>query len=64
MSFLKTSTLSLKTNEGQMNDSLQRNNICNPDRIIDIVTLYLAKSLGLSTADMKDNFVFEKTNIY
>ena len=64
MSFLKTSTLSLKTNEGQMNDSLQRNNICNPDRIIDIVTLYLAKSLGLNTADMKDNFVFEKTKTY
>ena len=64
MSFLKTSTLSLKTNEGQMNDSLQRSNICNPDRIIDIVTLYLARTLGLNTADIKENFVFEKTKTY
>ena len=64
MSFLQTSTLSLKTTEGQMNDSLQRSNICNPDRIIDIVTLYLARSLGLNTADIKENFVFEKTKTY
>ena len=64
MSFLKTSTLSLLTTEGQMNDTQQRNNICNPDRIIDIVTLYLARALGLNTADLKDNFVFEKTKTY
>ena len=64
MSFLKTSTLSLLTTDGQMNDTQQRSNICNPERIIDIVTLYLAKALGLNTADLKDNFVFEKTKTY
>ena len=63
MEFLQTSTLSLWTNDGQMNDTQQRANICNPDRIIDIVTLYLAKALGLDTANIKDNFVFERTNV-
>ena len=41
MSFL-TSSLSLWTNEGQQEDSQGRKNICNPDRLVDIVTLYLA----------------------
>ena len=63
MSFL-TSSLSLWTNEGQEEDSQGRKNICNPDRLVDIVTLYLAQALGLDTADIKANFVFEKTKNY
>ena len=64
MDFLTTSTLSLWTNDGQMNDTQQRVNICNPDRIIDMVTLYLAHALGLNTNSIKENFVFEKTKTY
>ena len=47
-----------------MNDTEQRSNICNPDRVIDMVTLYLAQALGLDTANIKDNFVYEKTKTY
>ena len=64
MSFLKTSTLSLPTTEGQDNDTHQRNNICNPDRTVDIVTLYLAKALGLSTANIINNFVYDVNQTY
>ena len=59
MAFLKTSSLSLPTTEGQDNDTQQRGNICNPNRIVDIVTLYLAKALGLSTANIINNFVYD-----
>ena len=62
-SFL-ASNLSLTTNEGQLEDSQGRQNLCNPDRLVDIVTLYLAQALGLDTADMKTNFVYEKTKTY
>ena len=64
MSFLKTSTLSLATTEGQDNDTQQRSNICNPDRTVDIVTLYLAKALGLSTANIINNFVYDVNQTY
>ena len=63
MSFL-TSSLGLMTDEGQQEDGQARKNLCNPDRLVDIVTLYLAQALGLDTADMKTNFVFEKTKTY
>ena len=64
MSFLKTSTLSLATTEGQDDDTQQRSNICNPDRTVDIVTLYLAKALGLSTANIINNFVYDVNQTY
>ena len=64
MSFLKTSTVSLPTTEGQDNDTQQRSNICNSDRTVDIVTLYLAKALGLSTADIINNFVYDMNQTY
>ena len=64
MSFLTTSTLSLPTTEGQDNDTHQRNNICNPDRTVDIATLYLAKALGLSTANIINNFVYDVNQTY
>ena len=62
-SFL-ASNLSLTTNEGQLEDSQGRQNLCNPERLVDIVTLYLAQALGLDTADIKANFVYEKTKAY
>ena len=64
MSFLTTSSLSLSTTEGQENDTQQRNNLCNPDRTVDIVTLYLAKALGLSTANIINNFVYDVNETY
>ena len=62
-SFL-SSNLSLWTNEGQLEDSQGRRNLCNPDRLVDLATLYLAQALGLDTADIKANFVYEKTKTY
>ena len=63
-SFLTASSLSLWTTEGRANDSQQRVNLCNPDRTIDVVTLYLATALGLDTSDLMTNFVYEKTRTY
>ena len=60
MSFL-TSKLSLLTNEGQEEDSHDRKNLCNPERLVDVVTMYLAQALGLDTANLKTNFVYDKT---
>ena len=45
--FLTTSKVGLwKKLAGQINDTRQRNNICNSDRKVDIATLYLARALG------------------
>ena len=65
MNFLKESTLSLWTKvNGQANDTLQRPNLCNPDRIVDITTLYLARALGLSVSNIVSNFVFDEGKTY
>ena len=64
MDFLTSSTLSLSTTEGQDDDSQQRNNICNSARTVDIVTLYMAKALGLSTANIINNFVYDVNETY
>ena len=46
--YLKDSILSLKSMLGQENDTQARPNICNPDRVVNIATLYLAQVLGVS----------------
>ena len=51
--FFINSPLSLwKKFAGQDNDTLQRNNICNTNRKANIATLYLAKAMGLSVANI------------
>ena len=65
MNFLTESKLSLwrKVN-GQANDTLQRPNLCNPDRLVDTTTLYLARALGLSVSNIITNFVFDEGKTY
>ena len=64
MNFLTSSTESLETSEGKDDDGQQRKNICNSERTADIVTLYLAKVLGLSTGDIVNNFVYDFNETY
>ena len=65
MNFLTASTLSLKKKTGgQANDTQQRKNICNPDRKVDITTLYLARSLGLSVSNIVTKFKFDESLSY
>ena len=65
VNWLTDSTLGLwKKVAGQSNDTLQRKNICNPDRKADIATLYLARSLGLSVENIISTFVFDETKTY
>ena len=65
MNFLTASTLSLwKKVAGQANDTLLRKNLCNSQRKIDIATLYLAKSLGLSVSNIVANFVYDEGATY
>ena len=64
MDFLTGTFLGLSTSEGQPSDAQERVNICNPDRTIDMATLYLAQALGLNTANIKDNFVYEASRTY
>ena len=63
--FLTQSTLSLqKKVGGQNNDTDQRKNICNPDRQIDITTVYLARALGLTVSTIVANFIFDESRDY
>ena len=65
VNFLTVSTVSLwKKVGGQNNDTEQRKNICNPDRVIDLATLYLARALGLSVSNIITNFIFDETAVY
>ena len=52
------STLGLKTSLGQDNDIQERPNICNENRIVNIATLYLAQTLGLSTQTLVESYTF------
>ena len=63
-SFLTNDTRSLWTTSGQDADMQQRNNLCNPDRTINIITLYLASLLGLSVANIMDTFVYNPAMNY
>ena len=56
-SFLE-STLGLKTSLGQDNDIQGRPNICNANRVVNIATLYLAQSLGLSTQTLIETYTY------
>ena len=65
VNWLTDSTLGLwKKVAGQANDTLQRMNICNPERKADVATLYLARALGLSVANIISTFVFDETKTY
>ena len=52
------STLGLKTSLGQDNDIQERPNICNQNRVVNIATLYLAQSLGLSTLTLVETYTY------
>ena len=61
--FMKVGNLSLKTSAGQDESTLI--NICNPDRLINLVTLYMAKMLSLSIADIIDyTYDMDETYVY
>lgn len=62
--FMKESSLSLMTTDGQENDTQGRANLCidNNVRRINIATLYLAKALGLSVSNIINNYVYD-TNV-
>ena len=65
VNFLTESTLGLWTKVGgQNNDTDQRKNVCNPDRKIDLTTLYLARALGLSVSNIITNSIFDETAVY
>ena len=64
MNFLEVSTLGLKTSLGQDDDTQQRPNVCNPDRVVNIATLYLAKLLGLSLEPIITTFTYVTTKTY
>ena len=65
MDFLTQSTLSMwKKVGGQNNDTDQRKNICNPNRQIDITTVYLARALGLTVSNIVASFIFDERKDY
>ena len=65
MNFLSVSTVGLwKKFNGQDNDTQQRPNLCNPERHVDITTLYLARALDLSVSNIITNFVFDEVKTY
>ena len=63
-SFIKESSESLTTSDGQLSDPSGTPNICIDDNIgrINIATLYLAKALGLSVSNLINNYVYD-TNV-
>ena len=65
MNFLSVSTVSLwKKKNGQDNSTDQSPNLCNPLRLVDITTLYLARALDLSVSNIVTNFMFDEGKTY
>ena len=65
MNFLTQSSLGLwRKVAGQANDTEQRKNVCNSERLVDITTLYLARALSLSVSNIITNFVFDEGKSY
>ena len=63
-SFIKESSLSLTTTDGQVEDPSGRPNLCIDSELsrINIATLYLAKALGLSVSNLINNYEYD-TNV-
>ena len=62
--FLEVSTVSFKTSLGQDNDTQLRPNVCNPSRVVNIATLYLAKLLGVNLDTIITTFTYVHNKVY
>ena len=62
--FLTESTLDLPTTGAPDNDTEQRKNLCNPNRVVNLATLYSANAFGINVGNLIKNFNYDLAATY